>query len=91
MFKDASLNPDEMVIVMDKIEVVMKKMRPAEIPPLIYQVKLNLNPSLKTEEKHNYNPLNKRLWTWTDLRGKGFFTMNFSYSGEWSRERKIKR
>ena len=61
MFKDASLNPDEMVIVMDKFEVVMKKMRPAEIPPLIYQVKLNLNPSLKTEEKHNYNPLNKRL------------------------------
>ena len=53
MFKDASLNPDEMVIVMDKFEVVMKKMRPAEIPPLIYQVKLNLNPSLKTEEKHN--------------------------------------
>lgn len=38
MFRDASLNTDEMDLVLEKICNTLKKMAPNEVPPLIYQV-----------------------------------------------------
>ena len=41
MFRDTSLTPDEMELVLHKICNTLKKMAPNEIPPLIYQVLTN--------------------------------------------------
>ncbi len=38
MFRDASLSSDEMNLVVEKIGDVIKKLKPDEVPPLVYQV-----------------------------------------------------
>ena len=38
MFRDASLNSDEMDLVLEKVCEALKKLAPSEVPPLIHQV-----------------------------------------------------
>ena len=40
MFRDSNLNADEMSIVVEKLADVIKKMKPDEVPPIVYQVRL---------------------------------------------------